>query len=134
VADRIKSKLSEASLDHVLTAEDNDWLQCYDLADMVDIYLANYTHEGQPKLFKTTGITNPGKANFSTPEVHSHLRFIRREDGMPATVVREVVAVMLTRMVALYKNIMLLNPLTIPMLEIRIWVLVTFANRRIIGN
>ena len=75
VADRIKSTLSEACLDHVLTAEGNDWLKCDNLAERVDIYLANHTHEGRPKHFKNAGITNPGKANFSTPEAQSSRRW-----------------------------------------------------------
>jgi len=55
----------------VLTAEGNDWLKCDNLAERVDIYLANHTHEGRPKHFKNAGITTPGKANFSTPEAQA---------------------------------------------------------------
>ena len=52
VADKIKSTLSEACLDHVLTAENEKWLQCDDLADTIDTYLANHTYEGKPKSFR----------------------------------------------------------------------------------
>ena len=81
VADKIKSTLSEACLDHVLTAEGSDWLKCDDLADRVDIYLANHTHEGRPKTLKATGLMNSGKSNFITPDAHSSRKSNLRSDN-----------------------------------------------------
>jgi hypothetical protein len=65
VADKIKSTLSEACLNHIMTVEDNKWLQCDDLADTIDTYLANHTYEGRPKTF--------GQASwkFHSSNVHS---------------------------------------------------------------
>jgi hypothetical protein len=50
VADKIKSTLTESCLDHVLTTEGDSWLNCDDLANVVDIYFANHTAEGRPKM------------------------------------------------------------------------------------
>jgi chemotaxis protein histidine kinase CheA len=50
IADKIKSTLTEACLNHVLTAEGDSWLDCDDLANVVDIYFANHTAEGRPKM------------------------------------------------------------------------------------
>jgi flagellar biosynthesis GTPase FlhF len=55
MAVKIKYTLSEACLDHILTVEGNEWLQCEDLADTIDTYLANHTYEGRPK---TSGQAN----------------------------------------------------------------------------
>jgi hypothetical protein len=49
VADKIKSTLPEACLDHVLTSEGKTWLECDALADTCDIYFANHTVDGRPK-------------------------------------------------------------------------------------
>jgi hypothetical protein len=49
IADKIKSTLPEACLDHVLTSEGDKWLECDALANVVDIYFANHTIEGRPK-------------------------------------------------------------------------------------
>jgi hypothetical protein len=49
VADKIKSTLPEACLDHVLTSEGKTWLECDALADTCDIYFVNHTVEGRPK-------------------------------------------------------------------------------------
>jgi hypothetical protein len=49
IADKIKSILPEACLDHVLTSEGDKWLECDALANVVDIYFANHTIEGRPK-------------------------------------------------------------------------------------
>jgi hypothetical protein len=49
IADKIKSTLPEACLDHVLTSEGDKWLECEALANVVDIYFANHTIKGQPK-------------------------------------------------------------------------------------
>jgi hypothetical protein len=49
VSDEIKSTFSDACLDHILTVEGKNWLQYDDLADTIDTYLANHTHEGRPK-------------------------------------------------------------------------------------
>ena len=103
-------------------------MKCDDLAERVDIYLANT---------RTRVNLNPLKLQVSRIQVKlilAHLRLSHREDGMPATVIREMVAVMLTRMVAPYQSIMLPNPLAIPMVEIKIRVFVIFANRRTIDN
>ncbi|HNJ38603.1 MAG TPA: RNase H-like domain-containing protein [Nitrosomonas sp.] len=53
VSDKIKSTLPEACLDHVLTMEGDKWLECDALANVVDIYFANHTVEGQPKYFRS---------------------------------------------------------------------------------
>jgi hypothetical protein len=70
VADKIKSTLSEACLDHILTVEGNEWLQCDDLADTIDTYLANHTYEGRPKTsgqasskFHSSNVNSSRKAN-----------------------------------------------------------------------
>jgi hypothetical protein len=70
VADKIKSTLSEACLDHILTVEGNKWLQCDDLADTIDTYLANHTYEGRPKTsgqasskFHSSNVNSSRKAN-----------------------------------------------------------------------
>ena len=52
VADKIKSTLTESCLDHVLTAEGNSWLNCDDLANIVDVYFANHTADGRPKMIR----------------------------------------------------------------------------------
>jgi hypothetical protein len=49
VADKIKSTLSEACLDHILTVEGSKWLQCDDLADTIYTYLANHTYAADLK-------------------------------------------------------------------------------------
>jgi hypothetical protein len=49
IADKIKSTLPEACLDHVLTSEGDKWLECDALANVVDIYFANHTIEGRLK-------------------------------------------------------------------------------------
>jgi hypothetical protein len=41
--DKIRCPLPEACLDHVLTFEGDKWLECDALANVVDIYFANYT-------------------------------------------------------------------------------------------
>jgi len=53
VADKIKSTLPEACLDHVLTAEGITWLECDALASTVDIYFANHTIEGRPRFARS---------------------------------------------------------------------------------
>jgi hypothetical protein len=70
VADKIKSTLSEACLDYFLTVEGNKWLQCEDLADTVDTYLANHTYEGRPQTsgqasskFHASNVNSSRKAN-----------------------------------------------------------------------
>jgi hypothetical protein len=70
VADKIKSTLSEARLDHTLTVEGNKWLQCEDLADTIDTYLSNHTYEGRPKTpgqasskFYSSSVNSSRKAN-----------------------------------------------------------------------
>jgi hypothetical protein len=70
VADKIKSTLSEACLDHILTVEGNEWLQCDNLADTIDTYLANHTYEGRPKTsgqasskFHSSNVNSSRKAN-----------------------------------------------------------------------
>jgi hypothetical protein len=49
VADKIKTLLPEACLDHVLTVEGNSWLKCEELANTIDTYFANHTHDGRPR-------------------------------------------------------------------------------------
>jgi hypothetical protein len=70
VADKCKPTLSEACLDHILTAEGNKWMQCDDLADTLDTYLANHTYEGRPKTsgqagskFHSFNVNSSRKAN-----------------------------------------------------------------------
>lgn len=56
VADKIKSTLPEACLGHVLTAEGNAtnaWLECDELAQVIDVYFASHTVDGRPKLART---------------------------------------------------------------------------------
>ena len=53
VADKIKSTLPEACLNHVLTSEGKTWLECDALANTCDIYFANHTVEGRPKLIRS---------------------------------------------------------------------------------
>jgi hypothetical protein len=50
VADKIKSTSTESCLDHVLTTKGDSWLNCDDLANVVDIYFASHTAEGRPKM------------------------------------------------------------------------------------
>jgi hypothetical protein len=74
IADKIKSTLTEACLNHVLTAEGDSWLNCDDLANVVDIYFANHTAEGRPKMtrpeFKNRGhvaenvVRKPNNGNY----------------------------------------------------------------------
>jgi hypothetical protein len=68
VADKLKSTLSEACLDHVLTAEGNTWQKCDDLADTIDTYLANHTHDGRTK---TSNSANASKQHFNASDVNS---------------------------------------------------------------
>jgi hypothetical protein len=68
VADKLKSTLSEACLDHVLTAEGNTWQKCDDLADTIDTYLANHTHDGRTK---TSNSANASKQHFNASDVSS---------------------------------------------------------------
>jgi hypothetical protein len=68
VADKLKSTLSEACLDHVLTAEGNTWQKCDDLADTIDTYLANHTHDGRTK---TSSSANASKQHFNASDVNS---------------------------------------------------------------
>jgi len=49
VADKIRTILLETCLDHVLTAEENSWLKCEDLASTIDTYFASHSYDGRPK-------------------------------------------------------------------------------------
>jgi hypothetical protein len=76
VADKIKSTLSEACLHHILTVEGNKWLQCDDLADTVDTYLANHIYEGRLKMsgqasskFYSTHVNSSRKANANNSRI-----------------------------------------------------------------
>jgi flagellar biosynthesis GTPase FlhF len=79
VADKIKSTLSEACLDYILTVESNNWLQCDDLADTIDTYLANHTYEGRPKTsgqasskFHSSNVNSSRKANANNASGYSN--------------------------------------------------------------
>ena len=53
IANKIKSTLPEACLDHILTAEGNTWLEWDALANTIDIYFANHTSEGRPRFVRS---------------------------------------------------------------------------------
>jgi hypothetical protein len=89
VADKLKSTLSEACLDHVLTAEGNTWQKCDDLADTIDTYLANHTHDGH---------TKHQVLRMRVNSILMCLMLIRRENGK--LTIREVIMVTRALMVA----------------------------------
>ncbi|HSN23885.1 MAG TPA: hypothetical protein VLS45_06910, partial [Methylomicrobium sp.] len=62
VADRIKSTLPEACLNHILAAEGENWMKCDDLANAVDIYFANHSYDGRPKFERNEPRTKTGNA------------------------------------------------------------------------
>ena len=53
VADKIKSTLPEACLDHVLPAEGITQLECDAFASTVDVYVANHTIEGRTRFARS---------------------------------------------------------------------------------
>jgi hypothetical protein len=90
VADKIKSTLSEACLDHILTVEGNKWLQCDDLADTIDTYLANHTCEGRPKTsgqasskFHSSNVNSSRKANANNSRASNAIGYSNNSANKP---------------------------------------------------
>ena len=63
IADKIKSALPEACINHILAAEGDGWMKCDELSNALDIYFANHTYEGRPKFERNEPRTKPGNVS-----------------------------------------------------------------------